>query len=50
MLREAWSKYYGKQIRGVNWTRNSLEELILIVEKSGWEAPRNDLLASVRCV
>ena len=35
MIQEAWTRYHGKQIRGVNWKRNSLNDLMLIAKNLG---------------
>jgi hypothetical protein len=38
IVKRNWEKYHERQIRGVNWTRNSLEEVLLICKLIGGEA------------
>eukprot|EP01134_Creolimax_fragrantissima_P001547 CFRG1547T1 len=38
LLTDAWTAHYGQQCKGVNWKRNTLEELIFIAEGLGIRA------------
>ena len=38
ILRQAWERFHLKQMKGVNWTRNTLEELVIILKGLGGKA------------